>query len=158
MFLYYVTAFLNGFFNSINKMTNVKAGQLFGTANGAIINYIEATFLSLALVYLTGSGAELTSAHLASVPLWVYLGGVCGLAAMVLIIIGTPRTNTMVSSILALVGNLGAALVLDYLFFHIFSWWKVAGIAMILTGTAWMEKVKAAERKKDPESAGSRPA
>ena len=84
--------------------------------------------------------------------------GEVNIVAMVLIIIGTPRTNTMVSSILALVGNLGAALVLDYLFFHIFSWWKVAGIAMILAGTAWMEKVKAAERKKEPESAGSRPA
>lgn len=147
MLLYYMTAFLNGFFNSINKMTNVKAGQVFGTANGAIINYIEATFLSLALVYLTGRGAELTGTHIASVPLWVYLGGVCGLAAMVLIIIGTPRTNTLVSSILALVGNLGAALILDYLFYHTFSWWKVVGIAMILAGTTWMEKVKSAEKQ-----------
>ena len=30
MFLYYLTSFVNGFMNSVNKMTNVKAGQCFG--------------------------------------------------------------------------------------------------------------------------------
>ena len=48
--IYYLTALLNGFFNSINRMTNVRAGKLFGTANGALINYVEATVLSLLLV------------------------------------------------------------------------------------------------------------
>ena len=53
MMLYFITAFLNGFCNSVNKMMNVKAGQVFGAAKGALINYIEATILSLALVFLT---------------------------------------------------------------------------------------------------------
>ena len=48
--IYYLTALLNGFFNSINRMTNVRAGKLFGTANGALINYVEATVLSLLLM------------------------------------------------------------------------------------------------------------
>lgn len=138
--VYWIVAFLNGFCNSINKMMNVKAGQVFGTANGALINYIEGTFLSLALVFLTGKGAELSAENMAGVPLWVYLGGVCGLIAMVLLIVGTLRTNVLLSSILTLVGNLGAALVLDYLFYDIFSWWKVAGIMLILLGTTWIEK------------------
>jgi transporter family-2 protein len=146
---YFITAFLNGFLNSVNKMVNVRAGQVFGTANGALINYLEATGLSLALIFLTGKGAELSAAHLASVPLWVYLGGVCGVAAMVLIIIGTPRTNTLVSSILALVGNLGAALVLDYLFFGTFSLFKALGICMILAGTWWMEAAKRRSLKEE---------
>ena len=50
--IYYLTALLNGFFNSINRMTNVRAGKLFGTANGALINYVEATVLSLLLVFV----------------------------------------------------------------------------------------------------------
>ena len=28
--IYYLTALINGFFNSINRMTNVRAGKLFG--------------------------------------------------------------------------------------------------------------------------------
>ena len=143
MILYYLTAFINGFCNSLNKMTNVKAGQCFGTARGALINYVEATFLSLALVCMTSSPAELAPGHVFSVPAWVYLGAVCGLVAMVLIIVGTLHTHVFVSSILALVGNLGMALVLDYVFYGVFSWLRVAGIVLILLGITWIEKSKA---------------
>ncbi len=150
--IYWIVAFFNGFFNSINKMMNVKAGQVFGTANGALINYIEATFLSLALLFLTGKGAELSAENMARAPLWVYLGAVCGLLAMVLLIVGTLRTNVLLSSILTLVGNLGAAAVLDYLFYGIFSWYKIAGIALILLGTTWIEKTgQAAKQNADAE-------
>ena len=145
--VYWIVAFFNGFFNSINKMMNVKAGQVFGTANGALINYIEATFLSFVLIFLTGKGAELSAQNVSGVPLWAYLGAVCGLAAMVLLIVGTLRTNVLLSSILTLVGNLGAALVLDYLFYGIFSWWKVLGIALILLGTTWIEKTGQAAKQ-----------
>lgn len=150
--VYWIVAFFNGFCNSINKMMNVKAGQVFGTANGALINYIEATFLSLALLFLTGKGAELSAENMARAPLWVYLGAVCGLLAMVLLIVGTLRTNVLLSSILTLVGNLGAAAVLDYLFYGIFSWYKIAGIALILLGTTWIEKTgQAAKQSADAE-------
>lgn len=150
--VYWIVAFFNGFCNSINKMMNVKAGQVFGTANGALINYIEATFLSLALLFLTGRGAELSAENMARAPLWVYLGAVCGLLAMVLLIVGTLRTNVLLSSILTLVGNLGAAAVLDYLFYGIFSWYKIAGIALILLGTTWIEKTgQAAKQSADAE-------
>ena len=145
--IYWIVAFLNGFCNSINKMMNVKAGQVFGTANGALINYIEATFLSFVLIFLTGKGAELSAQNVSGVPLWAHLGAVCGLAAMVLLIVGTLRTNVLLSSILTLVGNLGAALVLDYLFYGIFSWWKVLGIALILLGTTWIEKTGQAAKQ-----------
>ena len=140
--IYYIVAVLNGFFNSINKMMNVKAGQVFGTANGSLINYFEATVLSLALVYMTGNGQELSASYMMTVPIWAYLGGVSGLVAMVLIIIGTLRTNVLISSILTLVGKLGAALVLDFVLYGVFSWWKVLGIFMILVGVGWIEKTK----------------
>ena len=147
MLIYYIAAFLNGFFNSVNKMINVKAGQFFGTAKGALINYVEATFLSLALVCMTSNPSELAPAHVFSVPAWAYLGAVCGLVAMVLIIIGTLRTHVLVSSILALVGNLGMALVLDYVFYGVFSLKRCLGILLILLGITWIEKSKAAQKE-----------
>ena len=55
MMLYFITAFLNGFCNSINKMMNVKAGQVFGAAKGALINYIEATILPPAPEWMTAA-------------------------------------------------------------------------------------------------------
>ena len=112
--IYYLTALINGFFNSVNRMTNVRAGKLFGTANGALINYVEATVLSLLLMLVLKNGKELSWGYIVSVPWWVYLGSICGLLAQLLQIVGTLRSNTLVSSILMLAGNLGMSLTLDY--------------------------------------------
>ena len=75
--IYYLTALINGFFNSVNRMTNVRAGKLFGTANGALINYVEATVLSLLLMLVLKNGKELSWGYIVSVPWWVYLGSFC---------------------------------------------------------------------------------
>ena len=68
---------------------------------------------------------------------------------MVMIIVGTLHTHVLVSSILALVGNLGMALVLDYVFYQVFSWQRVAGILLILLGITWIEKMKTAGKAAD---------
>ena len=145
--IYYLTAIINGFFNSVNRMTNVRAGKLFGTANGALINYVEATVLSLLLMLVLKNGKELAWGYIISVPWWVYLGSVCGLLAQLLQIVGTLHSNTLVSSVLMLAGNLGMSLALDYVFYGEFSLLRAAGIFLILTGMAWVEK----EKKPKPE-------
>lgn len=145
--IYYLTALINGFFNSINRMTNVRAGKLFGAANGALINYVEATVLSLLLMLVLKNGNELTWGHIVSVPWWVYLGSVCGLLAQLLQIVGTLHSNTLVSSVLMLAGNLGMSLALDYVFYGTFSLLRAVGIFLILTGMAWVEKEKKPEPK-----------
>ncbi len=142
MILYYLMAFLNGLLNTVNRMINVRAGKTFGTLNGSLINYFEATVISLGLIFLIGKGNELSPSHLSEVPLWVYLGSIAGLIAQLLQIVGTLKTNATVSTILCLVGNLGTAVILDYFFFDIFSWWKILGIALILAGTAQIELAK----------------
>ena len=55
----------------------------------------------------------------------------------------------LVSSIVALVGNLGMALVLDYVFYGLFSWQRVIGILLILLGITWIEKMKTAGKAAD---------
>lgn len=140
--LYYLVSIFNGFFNSINRMTNVRAGKLFGTANGALINYVEATVLSLVLIFVLRDGNELAWGHIVCVPWWVYAGSVCGLLAQLLQIVGTLRSNTLISSVLMLAGNLGMALVLDYVFYGTFSLLRAVGILLILLGMAWVEASK----------------
>ena len=140
--IYILTSLANGFFNSVNRMTNVRAGKIFGTGNGALINYVQATVLSLLLIFVMRDGNELSWGHIVSVPWWVYLGSVCGLLAQLLQIIGTLRSNALISSVLMLAGNLGISLVLDYVFYGTFSLLRAAGILLILLGMTWVEKEK----------------
>ena len=140
--IFYLTAIANGFLNTINRMTNVKAKQCLGTTNGTLINYIEATIIAFVLVYLTGNGAELNWTHVKNVPLVFYLGAICGLAAMILIVVGTPKTGAMLSSVLMLIGQLSTSIVLDYIFFGAFSLIRVVGIFLIILGIAWRDNLK----------------
>lgn len=140
--IFYLTAIANGFLNTFNRMTNVKAKQCLGTTNGTLINYVEATVIAFLLVFLTGNGAELSLSHIKEVPLVFYLGSLCGLAAMIFIVIGTPKTGAMLSSVLMLIGQLSTSIVLDFLFFDTFSVIRIFGIFLIILGIAWRDKLK----------------
>ena len=140
--MYYLIAFASGLLNTMNRMTNVKAGRVFGTANGALINYGEATVLSLILIVVMGNKNELALGHIASAPRWVYCGGICGLLAMLAQIVGTLRTNALISSVLMLAGNLGISVVLDWFFYGNFHWVKILGIFLVLVGMTWIQKGK----------------
>lgn len=140
--IFYLTAIANGFLNTINRMTNVKAKQCLGTSNGTLVNYIEATVIAFVLIFLTGNGADLRWEHIREVPVVFYLGAICGLAAMIFIVIGTPKTGAMLSSVLMLIGQLSTSIVLDYIFFEEFSIIRVVGIFLIIIGIAWRDKLK----------------
>lgn len=140
--IFYLTAVVNGFMNTINRMTNVKAKECLGTTNGTLINYLEATVISFILIYLMGNGAELQLSHVKEVPLVFYMGAICGLVAMILIVVGTPKTGAMFSTVLMLIGQLSMAAVLDYIFYGEFSVYKIIGIFLIVVGIAWRDKLK----------------
>lgn len=145
--VFYITAVANGFLNTINKMVNVKAGECLGTARGALVNYIEASVIAFCLIFVTGNGAELDFSHIREVPLLFYMGSVCGLVAMIFLIIGTGHSGAMTSTVLVLMGQLGISIVLDYVFFGEFSFAKIVGIFLILAGIAWKERQSGAERQ-----------
>ncbi|MBR4015739.1 MAG: DMT family transporter [Anaerotignum sp.] len=140
--IFYLTAIANGFLNTINKMVNVKAGESLGTANGALINYIEASVIAFCLIFATGNGVELHFSHIKEAPILFYLGSVCGLIAMIFLIIGTSYSGAMLSTVLILIGQLGTAISLDYVFFGCLGIGRIVGILLIVAGIAWMEKQK----------------
>lgn len=150
--IYYITAIAYGFLNTVNKMVNVKAGECLGTARGALINYIEATVIAFCLVYIMGNGGEFGISHMREVPLWVYMGSVCGLVAMIFLIIGTRYAGAMMSTVLMLLGQLGTSIVLDYVFFHMFRPIQILGIFLVLTGIAWKERLREMELRRKIKS------
>lgn len=137
--MFYLLSIFHGLLGSVNSMLNVKAGQHLGPAKGALINYAEASVISLLLILFSGQRESLTLCHLLSAPPFLYLGSICGLIAMVLIIIGTPKNGAFLSSILLVIGSMSTAMLLDYIFFDTFSWQKVIGIILVVTGVSWKE-------------------
>lgn len=131
-----VVALLNGAVNIINKMVNVRAKQVLGMANGTLINYIEGTLIALVLSLMLGERHLLQPGYLSEIPFLYYLGGLFGLAAMILTIKGMERVPVAVSAVVVLAGQLLAGFVMDALSGRV-GLKELAGLCLVGAGVWW---------------------
>jgi len=131
-----VVALLNGAVNIINKMVNVRAKQVLGMANGTLINYIEGTLIALVLSLMLGERHLLQLDYLSGIPFLYYLGGLFGLAAMILTIKGMERVPVAVSAVVVLAGQLLAGFVMDALAGRV-GLKELAGLCLVGAGVWW---------------------
>ncbi len=131
-----VVALLNGAVNIINKMVNVRAKQVLGMANGTLINYIEGTLIALVLSLMLGERYLLQLDYLSGIPFLYYLGGLFGLAAMILTIKGMERVPVAVSAVVVLAGQLLAGFVMDALSGRV-GLKELAGLCLVGAGVWW---------------------
>ena len=142
MAAYIFVAVLLGVLNVFNKMVNVKASEYLGNTNGTLINYFEASIISLVILMALGEAHELTPSFVKNVPSYLYLGSVTGLIALIFLVIGTKKSTVMVSTIVVLIGQLVTSIVLDCIFFNEnFSPLKLLGILFVIAGMAFREKI-----------------
>ena len=142
MAAYIFVAVLLGVLNVFNKMVNVRASEYLGNTNGTLINYFEASIISLVILLALGEAHELTPSFVKNVPSYLYLGSVTGLIALIFLVIGTKKSTVMVSTIVVLIGQLVTSIVLDCIFFNEnFSPLKLLGILFVIAGMAFREKI-----------------
>ena len=137
--VYFVFAFFYGVVNVINKMVNVQAKKTLGIAGGTLLNYIEATIITMLIILFSGRAGFVT-AQFPTVPPLYYFGGVFSVFALILIIIGTERTQVVLSTTMVLAGQLTVSVIMDALFFDRFSLLRVLGIILILLGSLYNQK------------------
>ena len=142
MIFYIIIAVALGVLNVFNKMVNVKSSEYLGNTNGTLINYFEATLISLLILMLTGNIEEITLDYIKNVPFYLYLGSISGLVALIFLVIGTKKSTVMVSTVVVLIGQLATSIVLDCMFFQEdFSIIKVIGIFFVIAGMTFREKI-----------------
>lgn len=142
MAIYIIVAVILGVLNVFNKMVNVKASECLGNTNGTLINYFEASIISIVILFILGDTKELTLDYIKQVPWYLYLGSVTGLIALIFLVIGTKRSTVMVSTVVVLIGQLATSIVLDCIFFQEdFSIIKVLGIFFVIAGMTFREKI-----------------
>lgn len=140
---YLILAFVVGSVGVYSKAVNFGAGQCLGTANGTLINYLVASVLSAVLLVCTGSGE--TWRGFGQAPVWVYLGGVCGVIALVIIVVTLKQVTLFQSTTFLLVGQLMGSAVLDGILFQSMSPGKLVGMIAVTTGVVWDRKITLAQ-------------
>lgn len=137
--IYFVFAFFYGVVNVVNKMVNVQSKKHLGIASGTLLNYIEASMITLLIILFSGRSGFVIE-QMPQVPPLYYFGGVFSVFALVLIIIGTEKTQVVLSTTMVLAGQLTVSVIMDALFFDRFSLYRVAGILLILAGSFYNQK------------------
>lgn len=137
--LYILLAVLLGGANVFNKAVNFKATKELGPYNGTLVNYVVASLLGAVLLALLDRGHAQVSAF-AAAPEWLYLGGVFGVVALVVIVISLNKIDLFQSAVLLLLGHLAGAALLDTVLFHSMSWARLLGAAIVAAGVVWDKK------------------
>jgi Uncharacterized protein conserved in bacteria len=132
--VFIVIAVFNGMINIINKMINLQAKRTLGTANGTLINYLEGTVISMPVLFFYGGSRLMDLSYLNTVPPLSLSGGLFGLFSMVLILIGINKSQIAYSTVIVLVGQLGAGLMIDSIVTQKIVPFKILGILLVIIG------------------------
>lgn len=141
MYWVIILGFLSGGISVISKMLNYQAGNHLGTWNGSLINYLLAAPLSLVILLLL-DGGQLPVSGFSAAPWWAYLGGVCGVVAMVINVYTLRKISLFQSTTLLLVSQLVTSMLVDLVFFDKMSLLKALGVAMLAVGVIWDRQVQ----------------
>ncbi len=154
MLFFAALALLNGIVGVINKMMNLQATKSLGTANGTLINYFGASLISLLLAFLMGGKALTDIAYLKTIPPEYFFGGVFGLVSMVLVMIGMSKNKVTFSTVVILIGQLGAGLAIESIVTKSVAPLKVLGVLLVLAGVM-LDKYLTRKQGKETEQGAS---
>jgi transporter family-2 protein len=139
--LYMLVALLIGAASSIQPAVNAILSRAIGNPYGATMVSVFVAFCTICVIsQVTGRG-EITPAVLASVPWWVYLGGVVGAVLVASGVVIAPVTGALLFFILIVAGQLLGAMLMDHLgafglAVREVSVLRVSGFFLVLVGAA----------------------
>lgn len=137
---YILLALLMGAVTVYSKAVNFQATKYLGTFNGTLVNYVTASILS-ALLLITVEPDYADTAAFTATPVWLYLGGVCGVIAMIINVISLKKITLFQSTTLLLAGQLAGSALLDAVLFRSMSAPKLFGILIVAAGVIWDNKI-----------------
>ncbi|AFM41671.1 hypothetical protein Desaci_2743 [Desulfosporosinus acidiphilus SJ4] len=154
MLIFAILALTIGAVNVINLMVNLQAKIALGTANGTLINYLEASVISFLLVLFTGEIKLTNLLYLKSIPTVYFLGGIFGLISMVLVLHGLAISRISYATVVVLIGQLGAGFLIDTFISGKIIPLKIIGISMVVIGV-FLDKFLINSQREDSTSLGS---
>lgn len=128
--MYILIALLLGVINVVSKTINYKATVKIGSLSGSIMNYIEASLISLFIILITSEKADLSL----DIPWFLYFGGLFGAIAFFFNITSLSKMNLFMSTIIVLIGQLIGSICIDYFLGISITPLKLLGIIIMLIG------------------------
>lgn len=134
MLLFYLfLSVLAGVTVVLGRILNANLAQRIGTVQATAINYIVGLFFSTLFLLVINKGFSYSSSS-AVVPLWAYLGGLLGIAIIMISNYTTPRVPAFSLTLLVFLGQLIVGFLIDWLITKEFSTGKLIGSLFVIAG------------------------
>lgn len=144
MLLFMLLALLLGCASVTSNMINFRATKAFGTWNGTLVNYVVASILAFILLIITNHFHVDWNAFLQA-PKYLYLGGVFGVIALVILMICLDKMKVFQCTTLVLVGQLVVGIFFDIVVYQDFTLLKFVGILFVAAGIILDKKLSTNE-------------
>lgn len=133
LFFYLILAILAGVTVVLGRILNAKLAEKIGTVQATVINYVVGIFFSVIFLLIMNKGFSF-SAPSSHIPLWAYLGGILGVAIIMISNYTTPRVPAFYLTLLVFLGQLAVGILIDWLVSKDFSPLKLVGSLFVVAG------------------------
>lgn len=144
MLLFMLLALLLGCASVTSNMINFRATKALGTWNGTLVNYVVASILAFILLNITNHFHVDWNAFVKAPP-YLYLGGVFGVIALVILMVSLNKMKVFQCTTLILVGQLTVGILFDIIVYKNFTLLKAVGILLVASGIILDKKLTVKE-------------
>ncbi|HZK25574.1 MAG TPA: DMT family transporter [Oscillospiraceae bacterium] len=135
-------AFIAGIAMAVQGTLNTGLGKIIGLVESTFVVHVIGTIVLVVLLFLLRLGRGELS-RVTNVPWYLYLGGVISVLILYTVQAGISRLGVANATTAIIVGQVGAALLLDCLgCFGLekipFTWFKALGVALLAAGAKLM--------------------
>ena len=146
--LYLFLAFFTGIILVVQMHMNSHLSSRLDTYNGVFYNYFTAVFLFLLYFIFRPRLLTVGISLMPSASIWMYTGGILGIMIVILCNLAFQKLSATYSTSLIILGQLGAAVVIDRTFFGMIIQPKeVAGMLLIACGIAYNSFISSRQRR-----------
>ncbi|WP_243125516.1 MULTISPECIES: DMT family transporter [Clostridium] len=139
--MYIFLAFIGGALVTLASIINSRLGKEIGVIQGTIINYTVGLICILLVCLFNGSLFKISSQGFLDIPLWAYLGGMVGVAVVILSNIVIPKIPVIYSTLLIFIGQIVTGIIVDYIFGNPISKGKFIGCIFIILGLVYNSNI-----------------
>lgn len=135
--LYIILAFIGGALVTLASIISSRLGKEIGVIQSTVINYTVGLICILLVCLFNGSLFKISNGGFSGIPLWAYLGGMVGVAVVILSNVVIPKIPVIYSTLLIFIGQIVTGIIVDYIFGNPISKGKFIGCIFIILGLVY---------------------
>ncbi|MDR5585898.1 MULTISPECIES: DMT family transporter [Clostridium] len=133
--IYILMSILAGVIIVVSRILNTKLSKEIGLIESSYFNYFTGSITSILFFFIMREKFVFTSLN--TVPFYAYLGGLLGVAIVVLNSVVTPKMSAFYVTLLIFVAQLFTGIALDWLISRQFPLSKIIGGLIVVAGLAY---------------------